>query len=72
MIYNFIILFTANRRLPEFSGYEARTYPGQPSLRQMKVEPRRNSLPSLLAIDWKKIRSKRAVIIVVHAPSPQT
>ena len=73
MLYNFIILFTANRRLPEFSGYEANTYPGQPPPRDMKVEPRRYSLPPSFVLDWKKMRSnKRVVRIVIHSPPDQT
>ena len=85
MSYNLTILITANRKLPEFNGYEARTYPGTPSPRRMKVEPRRHSLPSSIALDWEKMRPKKTwqkpndhlsvnhaanIRIVVCSPSP--
>ena len=35
MLSNVIILIVAEKRLPEFAGYEARTYPGQPSPRKV-------------------------------------
>ena len=79
MLYNFIILITANRRLPEFAGYESRTYPGTPSPRKCKFEPKSQSLPSSFDLDWKTKRLKRHrtinfsanIRIVVSSPSPE-
>ena len=86
MFYNCIILFTANRRLPEFTGHEALTYPGTPSPRKMKIEPRHCISHSSFVLDWKKIRLKKRekltdhllvnsttnIRIVVSSPFPET
>ena len=53
---NVVIYLTASARLPEFKGYQPRTFPGQPSPRTLPPQPRR---PSYLASsENKKIKPK--------------
>ena len=58
-LFNIIILNTAAKRLPEFSGYKGRRFPGQMPPPPPIIQPRRMELPPNLVDDWKNIGSKR-------------
>ena len=58
-MFNIIILSTAAKRLPEFSGYKGRRFPGQMPPPPPIIQPRRMELPPNLVDDWKNIGSKR-------------
>ena len=58
-MFNIIILNTAAKRLPEFSGYKGRRFPGQMPPPPPIIQPRRMELPPNLVDDWKNIGSKR-------------
>ena len=52
----------AIRRLPELSGYNGRTFPGQASPRQEHIAPRRLELPPTFSSEWKNIGFKKMKI----------
>ena len=58
-LFNIIILNTAAKRLPEFSGYKGRRFPGQMPPPPPIIQPRRMELPPNFVDDWKNIGSKR-------------
>ena len=57
------------RSYPEFLGFKAASYPGQPPPRPILYEPRRLDLPPGFENDWKKIKTKRKPIIVLEGNS---
>ena len=59
LVCNVFIYLAASKRLPEFKGYSPKTYPGQPPLRPLLLEPRRISLPPNFSSEWKNIGSRR-------------
>ena len=67
-VFNFVILAHALRRLPEFSGYKGRRYPGEQEPRRSLITPRRLDLPQDFQEDWRKIGSKRNKMVTFDAP----
>ena len=65
-LYNLIVVVSAIKHFPEFLGYKAASYPGQPPPRPVRYGPRRLDLPPGFEHDWKKIKTKRKIIIVVE------
>ena len=62
----------ALRRLPEFAGYNGRTFPGQVSPRHGNITPRRLDLPPTFSSEWKKIgfkKTKMNTIKIVVTPA---
>ena len=59
LVCNVFIYLTASKRLLEFNGFTPKTYPGQPPLRPLLLEPRRISLPPDFSSEWKKIGCRR-------------
>ena len=59
LLCNIVIYLTAQKRLLEFKGYQAKAFPLQPPPRQTIPAPRRLSLPTDFSSDWKKIGSKK-------------
>ena len=59
LVFNLLIFVTAQRNVPEFSGFKARLFPGQELPSIQNILPRRLSLPSGFEHDWKKIGSKK-------------
>ena len=70
LAFNFIIIMSASRRLPEFLGYKGRRYPGQQSPNRPTLQPRRMILPPTFAQDqeWKKIGAKRMKFLHLGLP----
>ena len=58
-LFNSLIFCNALRRLPEFSGYKGRRYPGVQGPQKMPIKPRRLYFPPDFQEDWRKIGSKR-------------
>ena len=59
LLCNVIIYLSALKRLPEFQGYLANRFPGQPKPLRPVLLPRREFLKSDLETEWKKNASKR-------------
>ena len=68
-VFNSVILAHALRRLPEFSGYRGRRYPGEQQPRKTLITPRRPHLPRDFQEDWRKIGSKRNKMMTFDVPS---
>ena len=51
LVFNIIILVVAGQRLPEFSGYRGRRFPGQQPPAPPRIAPRRLELPPTFAQD---------------------
>ena len=66
-VFNSVILAHALRRLPEFSGYKGRRYPGEQEPRGSLITPRRLDLPQDFKEDWRKIGSKRNKTVTFNA-----
>ena len=58
MFLNVIVLVSAMRRLPEFSGFRAQTFPGQPSPPTPKIAPRRMEWGEKAQKDTRKLKSR--------------
>ena len=67
-VFNSVILAHALRRLPEFSGYKGRRYPGEQEPRGSLITPRRLDLPQDFKEDWRKIGSKRNKMVTFDVP----
>ena len=63
MFLNVIVLVSAMRRLPEFSGFRAQTFPGQPSPPTPKIAPRRMEWREKAQKDRRKSRSGTLITI---------
>ena len=59
LLCNVVIYLSALKRLPEFQGYLANRFPGQPKPIRPVLLPRRQFLKSYLETESKKIASKR-------------
>ena len=59
LFLNVIIYVVAKLRLPEFSGFEGKIFPGQPTPYPFIPVPRRMDLPPSFPSEWKQIGSKR-------------
>ena len=69
-VFNSVILSHALRRLPEFSGYKGRRFPGgEQQPRKTQITPRRLDLPQDFQEDWRKIGSKRNKMVTFDVPS---
>ena len=68
-VFNSVILVHALRRLPEFSGYRGRRYPGEQEPRKTQITPRRPHLPRDFQEDWRKIGSRRNKMMTFDLPS---
>ena len=60
LVFNMIILVVAGRRLPEFSGYRGRRFPGQQPPAPPRIAPRRLQLPPTftqdeVSCDWWRL-----------------
>ena len=66
-----IIYVVAKLRLPEFSGFEAKIFPGQPPPSPLIPVPRRIDLPPSFPSEWKQIGSKRTKFEYLGRPRPQ-
>ena len=71
-VFNSVILAHARRRLPEFSGYKGRRYPGEQEPRGSRITPRRLDLPQDFKEDWRKIGSKRKSLVTFDESVPVT
>ena len=69
LVFNAIILVSALRRLPEFAGYRARRFPGQPPPALPRIAPRRLQLPPSFAQDEVSCDWWRAGHVTPELPS---
>ena len=69
-MFNLVILVVAGRRLPEFSGYRGRRFPGQQPPAPPRIAPRRLQLPPTFAQDeeWRRIGSRRNKFLDLGMP----
>ena len=68
LLFNIIILSTAIKKLPEFSGYKGRRYPGQLPPPPPVIQPRRMELPPNFVEEWKNIGSRRTEFLDLGFP----
>ena len=61
----------AAKRLPEFSGYRGRVFPGQPRPRSQMPEPKRMRISPTFSVEWKQIGSTRFEDLGLPAPPRQ-
>lgn len=71
LVCNVVIYLIALKRSLEFQGYQPKTFPLQPSPRQMIPSPRRLSLPPNFSSEWKNIGSKRQQHESINANSEE-
>ena len=60
LLFNIIIYLQAYKRLPEFSGYRGRVYPGHSKPRYPIPEPRIESAKFLVSLEWNQHGFRKA------------
>ena len=63
LFLNVIVLVSAMRRLPEFSGFRAQTFPGQPAPPTPRIAPRRMEWAEKAQKDSRKSRSGTLMVV---------
>ena len=63
LFLNVIVLVSAMRRLPEFSGFRAQTFPGQPAPPTPRIAPRRMEWGENTREDTRKSRPRSLMMV---------